>query len=831
MQTNQPNMPGNNQPDNRQSQPQTQPPEPQMQNQPSSQDPISQVASGSDNQNIQQQISNSSSQEGTNQAAPLNRTVQNNADAQSQQQPQQAQVQTQNQQPANQQAQPQPAQAQAQNQQPNQQNQGQVQSGQSNKPGQLGANAQQQRRGAPNRRKPSDPKKLVFGCLGFIVFALILFIAFVLIFVSQTSAGDNSLALLLGADPAEFTNSLITLTNVILGGITIIIFLTTVIFGFSAAMAPKADKIKRTQNIKKAAISFGVFIIMLTVWVMVNLYLQGKEIRVQRDNTLNAEIITEPEDTLQQTAPFEVVFDSAGIRANTPSNYEILTYEWDFGDGETSTVPKVTHTFNDIGRYTVTLDVTARETSSGEESTQTFTKDVTIANVAVDASFTADPPSGPAPLTVNFDGSESSSPAGNIVRYDWDFSGTNTFRDAEGATAEYTFEREGEYEVSLRVTDNTGQSDIETMTIEVQGENAPQAVINIPTETGEYYVNESITFQGQDSTSPNGAIESYAWNFGDGSQNANTRTATHTYEEIGTYEVALTVTDEEGVSSTSYETIEIETKEGAPRAIIDSTPAREGEETGITGTVPFEVSFSGASSTDPDNNIVEYQWDFDGDGTFDANGETVKYIYQNPGVYNASLNVTDAAGNESGAVMVVNVNQQGVTARIDADNVEGSAPLTVTFDASGSTAPGSRIVSYEWNFGDGSPRKIGTSQITYKYESIGNFTPTVTVRTADGKSDSAEMVINVRPVDLTACFDASTDSGYAPLTVAFDPRCSQGPVTIYRWDFGDGDTSRDRRPSHTFENPGSYQVTLEVTDNQNIIDTFTKDILVLGDIE
>jgi PKD repeat protein len=74
------------------------------------------------------------------------------------------------------------------------------------------------------------------------------------------------------------------------------------------------------------------------------------------------------------------------------------------------------------------------------------------------------------------------------------------------------------------------------------------------------------------------------------------------------------------------------------------------------------------------------------------------------------------------------------------------------------------------------------------------------------------------------------DVGEAPLTVSLNPGCSTGTISKYRWSFGDGETSSERKPTYTFENPGTYEVTLEVSDAQNIVDTVSEFVTVQGDL-
>ncbi len=681
-------------------------------------------------------------------------------------------------------------------------------------------------------RKPMNPRRLIIGCLGCSGLAIFLFVLLVFIFVAQTSAtGENPIARSLGVNTASFINTLILLVNLIFGAFTIGLFLASTAGLFRIFLARKDDQVARKNGMTLAGVSLLLMLVVVFIWVGTYFFLSSKRVAVPKTTT--SAIVTVPESTLGLTAPIEVKFSSENLPINTRT-YDVLSYLWNFGDGVTSTVASPSNMYEDKGsnngRYDVTLLVTKRNKQTNEESVDTYTTVVTIANVEINASFSVQPENGPAPLDVSFDASSSTAPAGQIVTYEWDFNNDNVFNDATGVTTTHTFEQVGKYTVGLRVTDNTGQYKIKTLEINVTDAEIPVAVINVPTTDGKYYTGSSYNFDASASTSPNGTVQLYEWDFGDGTAKANTRTATHVFRNPGEYKVLLTVTDDNKVSSQSTKTLKVENKEAAPLAAITTIPAPEKNANFIAGTAPFEVTFDGAKSQDSDNNIVDYKWDFDGDGKEDAAGKQVTYIYKISGSFNATLTVIDALGNEGQTTFPIKVGSQPLQARITAEPFEGVAPLTVTFDAGGSSYPNGQIVSYEWDFGDGSPKQVNTSKLVYKYTQIGSFTAKVTAIGSDNSRSTAEIPVNVRPVPLAACFEVTTEQGPAPLTVEFDPRCSTGSVAKYSWDFGNNSTSRTRKPTQTFDKPGSYQVTLEVSDNQNVIDTFTKTILVTGNI-
>ena len=133
----------------------------------------------------------------------------------------------------------------------------------------------------------------------------------------------------------------------------------------------------------------------------------------------------------------------------------------------------------------------------------------TSANQPPDAVATANPTTGPAPLTVSFDGTGSSDPEGRPLSYTWDLNGDGTFGDATGATATYTYSIAGAYTASLRVTDNQGASDTDSVTITV-GNTPPTATIDAPAAGTTWKVGDVINFSGHATDPQQGTLPASA---------------------------------------------------------------------------------------------------------------------------------------------------------------------------------------------------------------------------------------------------------------------------------------------------------------------------------
>jgi PKD repeat protein len=141
----------------------------------------------------------------------------------------------------------------------------------------------------------------------------------------------------------------------------------------------------------------------------------------------------------------------------------------------------------------------------------------------------------------------------------------------------------------------------------------------------------------------------------------------------------------------------------------------------------------------------------------------------------------------------------------------------ITFDASGSSDTDGNIVSWEWDFVDGTPTQSG-AVVTHSYPSPGNYILVVEVTDDDGATDWSTATVDVDAVPNlppTAVDDGPWE-GTASVEMTFDGSASfdpDGTIVSWEWTFGDGATGSGSTVTHTYAAPGSYWVTLTVTDD------------------
>jgi PKD repeat protein len=157
-------------------------------------------------------------------------------------------------------------------------------------------------------------------------------------------------------------------------------------------------------------------------------------------------------------APLKVDFDASG---STDVGGSITKYEWSFGDGSNGTGKTVSHTYNSVGTFYASLTVTDNLGIKNSYSSQVL---VGAVNKAPSAKYSVTKTSGPAPLSVDFDASESTDQDGTIASYTWAFGDGET---GTGKTASHEYAAAGTYNAILTVTDNLGTTSTYNQTITV----------------------------------------------------------------------------------------------------------------------------------------------------------------------------------------------------------------------------------------------------------------------------------------------------------------------------------------------------------------------------
>ncbi|MFL0457507.1 PKD domain-containing protein [Brachybacterium paraconglomeratum] len=258
-----------------------------------------------------------------------------------------------------------------------------------------------------------------------------------------------------------------------------------------------------------------------------------------------------------------------------------------------------------------------------------------------------------------------------------------------------------------------------------------------------------VAVDAQDST-PNGdaAIAEYRWDFGDGSPEATGVAATHAYSTSGTYTVTLTVVDSNGLIATSVQTVNVLGPNLAPTARIETSVA------GLT------VTADGAGSTDPDGEIVSYEWDW-GDGET-SSGPVDSHQYAEAGFYTVTLTVTDDRGGAAETAERVTVTHSDPTAQFTAS----TSGLIADVDASGSSAADGASLTYSWDWGDGTTSAAGPTA-SHSYSDDGEYTITLTVTDSYGSTAETTHSVVVTSEEFVGSdsFERSVASGWGSADV------------------------------------------------------------------
>jgi PKD repeat protein len=358
----------------------------------------------------------------------------------------------------------------------------------------------------------------------------------------------------------------------------------------------------------------------------------------------------------------------------------------------------------------------------------------------------------------------------------------------------------------------------------------------------------------QDNETAVGALQvRWDWN-GDGTYDTAwsiNKTATHTYPAVGTYAATVQVRDAGGLTDTASRTIVVSATNIAPTASFIVSPS--------SGTTQTTFNFNASASSDPDaGDTLEYRWDWTGDGTFDTTWSTTRtaqHQFDAQGTYSVTLEVRDrslAISSASRSVIVTLADTTtptvtGLSPGAGATNVAVDGNVQITFSEAMDKASvqaafemnGGTVVlgSYGWS--------VDSKVLTFNPNSNLQFSTSYTISIGTGAKDAAGNSMNAFTSSFTtedapntaptARFIASSESGDTTTDFQFDASSSTDTETPgsleYRWDWnGDGvyeeSWSGSKTISHTFTEPGTYTVTLQVQDPQGLTDVISMDITV-----
>jgi PKD repeat protein len=252
---------------------------------------------------------------------------------------------------------------------------------------------------------------------------------------------------------------------------------------------------------------------------------------------------------------------------------------------------------------------------------------------------------------VKFNAAASTDDSG-IDKYSWDLDGNGTY-EVSGATktTSRTYNTPGTYQVHLKVTDSDGATDVLTHTLIIH--EPPHA--QVAADNATVLVGQTVNYSAAGSSDDNG-IAKYEWDLnGDGTfeiDSGTTPSASSSYTTIGDRTVTLRVTDIYGAKSTAAVHVLVHRAPTAAFTIAPS-PAVAGD----------QVTFDGSSSSD-DGKIANYEWDLDGDGTFETSTmgvPTVKKAFDTPGTFTVRLRVTDDHGVQDAVTHTLTVDPKPTT--------------------------------------------------------------------------------------------------------------------------------------------------------------------------
>ena len=481
----------------------------------------------------------------------------------------------------------------------------------------------------------------------------------------------------------------------------------------------------------------------------------------------NAQFNAVPLDTCKLPANYSLVNNSTGS----------IAYIWDFGDGSTSNLPNLNHSYSSDGNYQISLI-----TMNSFGCFDTSYVDINVLPVPSLGFNYTQLDTCSVPSNFSF---QNTSTGGNS--YLWDF-GDGLFSPVYSPL--HTFSSDGTYNVKISGSNIFGCSDSLIQPVIVNPIPVAQfTAVQLDTcviPASYSLVNSSV-----------GAIFN-SWDLGNGAS-SNSTNFNFSYTSSGSYDISLLVMNQFGCldSLTSSVNVSPVPQVSFNYAKLDSC------------ILPSNYSFTNTSTGGN-----SYLWSFDTIANSIQNNPF--FSFNDDGIYQVSVLATNSLGCSDSAIDYINVSPIPI-ANFSLDTTIGCEPFNAIF-----TNNSQYSNFYNWDFNDGNTGSFLNG--SHVFQNSGNYTVKLVVEDVNGCKDSIFENVNVYPSPVSNYTYTATDPCYLPINVDFSNTSTGG--NSFQWDFGNGQLTTFTNPSTIYDSIGIYNIQLISGNSYNCYDTLNNNFNV-----